>query len=118
MNEENCIKEEQDVSQKPMHRGPIYCLLHASWSKGQKNQQTYGRRGCACDLFRPYCCIEVPLTILKLTETDGRADRQAKTSKYMHVHPKTRGPDSDVETLGFLESTEISTTGCFEMTLK
>ena len=51
-------------------------------------------------------------------QAGGRADRQENTSKYMHAHPKTRGPDSDVETLGFLESTEISTTGCFEMTLK
>ena len=53
-------------------------------------------------------------------------DHRGVTMKFGHyvTHVKLESghwlllDDSDVETLGFLESTEISTTGCFEMTLK
>ena len=42
---------------------------------------TWGRRGGACNLLRPYCGVEVALTGYKLTETDKRADGQVDGHK-------------------------------------
>ena len=33
-------------------------------------------------MLRPYCGVEVALTVLKLTETDRQTGRQTSTSKY------------------------------------
>ena len=63
-----------------------------------KTSTTKGRRGCACDVcsLGPYCggvCkVEVSLTILELTETDGQTggqtDRRTQVSIGRPAPPK------------------------------
>jgi hypothetical protein len=51
------------------------------------NQYDIGRRGCACGGL---CEVEVALTILKLTQTDGRAGISKYRDACINVCCRTR----------------------------